>query len=73
MKKPIPKFDKNNNLRIGMKIIGYVRQSRKTGGYAYLIGKPSDISVASFTSNKEPFTEEQAKQRLINAVTPLPF
>lgn len=66
------KFDSNNNLKRGRKILGHVRPT-KDEGWAYYIGKPSEVLLLRFTGNKEPLTEELAKQRLINAVIPLPF
>jgi len=56
-----------NTLKRGNRIIGYVGETEKEG-WAYYIGKPSNRSVARFTG-KEPLTEVQAKERLMNAFT----
>lgn len=51
-------------LKNGSKIIGYVNQGKN--GYAYNIGKPSEVYVMTFTG-KTPLTMEEAKERLKNA------
>jgi hypothetical protein len=60
---------KNNKhlLKNGRNVIGYV--SPDQDGYSYYIGKPSDRTVAKFTSRGYPFDLETAKQRLIESFT----
>ncbi len=61
------KFTEQGNktiLKENNKIVGYTAPAKN--GFSYNIGKPSDITVASFTKNDAPgFTLLEAKSRLM--------
>ena len=54
---------KDNILKRGNRIIGYIVET-KTEGWGYIFGKPSDQNSLRFTGN-DPLTEDQAKERLL--------
>ena len=52
-------------LKQGRKIVGYIAPAKI--GYSYNVGKPSDMTVSSFTKNCDltGFTKLEAKNRLL--------
>jgi hypothetical protein len=63
-----PFYNKNGYYREfikkGNKIIAYITLNNVNKGYEYTFGKPSDNGNITFSSSHEPFTLEQARDRV---------